>query len=147
MFNASVLGDQGNSAAVMTPCRKSPRGISHISAAWREDTQVQQINKWQGTYHSPFPRSRPETLVLKQCPEDRRDLFLPERIRLQCRRLRRHGLDPCVGRSPGGGHGNPLLYSCLENPMDRGAWQDTAYEVTKSQTRLKGLSTHAHPVS
>ena len=32
---------------------------------------------------------------------------------------------PGSGRSPGGGHGNPLLYSCLENPMDRGAWRTT----------------------
>ena len=39
--------------------------------------------------------------------------------------------------SPGGGHGNPLQYSCLENPMDRGAWQATVHRVTKSQTRLK----------
>ena len=38
------------------------------------------------------------------------------------------------GRSPGGGHGNPLQYSCLENPMDRGAWRATVHEVTKSQT-------------
>ena len=35
------------------------------------------------------------------------------------------------GRSPGGGHGNPLQYSCLENPMDRGAWWATVYGVTK----------------
>ena len=49
-------------------------------------------------------------------------------------------LIPGSGRSPGGGHGNPLQYSCLENPMDRGAWRDTAPGVTKSQTRL---STHA----
>jgi len=41
-----------------------------------------------------------------------------------------------------GGHGNPLQYSCLENPMDRGAWQGTAHRVTKSHTRLKRLSTH-----
>ena len=34
------------------------------------------------------------------------------------------------GRSPGGGHGNPLQYSCLENPTDRGAWQATAHRVT-----------------
>ena len=41
----------------------------------------------------------------------------------QCRRvLRDAGLTPGSGRSPGGGHGNPLQYSCLENPMDRGAW-------------------------
>ena len=36
------------------------------------------------------------------------------------------------GRSPGGGHGNPLQYSCLENPMDRGAWQATVHRVIKS---------------
>ena len=36
------------------------------------------------------------------------------------------------GRSPGGGHGNPLEYSCLENPMDRGAWWATAHRVTNS---------------
>ena len=35
------------------------------------------------------------------------------------------------GRSPGGGHGNPLQYSCLENPMDRGAWQAAVHEVEK----------------
>ena len=48
---------------------------------------------------------------------------------------------PGSGRSPGGGHGNPLQYSCLENAMDRGAWQDTVHGVTKSQTRLKQLGT------
>ena len=41
------------------------------------------------------------------------------------------------GRSPGGGHGNPLQYSCLENPMDRGAWWATVYGAAKSQTQLK----------
>ena len=44
------------------------------------------------------------------------------------------GLIPGLGRSPGGGHGNPLQYSCLENPMDRGAWRATVQGVTKSQT-------------
>ena len=44
---------------------------------------------------------------------------------------------PLIGRSPGGRHGNPLLYSCLENPMDRGAWWATAHRVTQSQTWLK----------
>ena len=37
------------------------------------------------------------------------------------------------GKSPGGGNGNPLQYSCLENPMDRGAWQATVHGVTNSQ--------------
>ena len=44
-------------------------------------------------------------------------------------------------RSPGGGHGNPLQYSCLENPMDRGVWWATVYGAAKSRTRLKQLST------
>ena len=43
--------------------------------------------------------------------------------------------------APGGGHVNPLQYSCLENPMDRGAWRATVHGVSKSQTRLKRLST------
>ena len=46
------------------------------------------------------------------------------------------GSVPESGRSPGVGNGNPLQYTCLENPMDRGAWQATVYGVTKSWTRL-----------
>ena len=53
------------------------------------------------------------------------------------------GLIPRSGRSPGGGHGNPLQYSCLENPMDRGIWWATVHGVAKSWTRLNGLSMHA----
>jgi len=41
---------------------------------------------------------------------------------------------PGSGRSPGGGHGNPLQFSCLENPMDRGAWWATVHEVAKNRT-------------
>ena len=48
---------------------------------------------------------------------------------------------PESGRFPGDGNGNPLQHSCLENPMDRGAWQGTVHRVTKSWTRLKRLST------
>ena len=54
------------------------------------------------------------------------------------------GSIPESGRSPGGGHGNPLQYSCLENPTDRGAWRATVRGVKKSQTRLKQLSTHTY---
>ena len=48
------------------------------------------------------------------------------------------------GRSPGGGHGNPLQYSCLKNPKDRGAWWAILHGVAKSRTRLKQLSMHKH---
>ena len=52
------------------------------------------------------------------------------------------GLNPGLGRSSGVGNGNLLQYSCLKNPMDRGARQATVHGVAKSQT---GLSTHACP--
>ena len=46
------------------------------------------------------------------------------------------GLIPGSGRSPGGGNGNPLQYSCLENSMDRGAWRAMVYGVTRSRIQL-----------
>ena len=58
--------------------------------------------------------------------------------------VREAGSIPGLGRSSGGGHGNPLQYSCLEIPMVRGAWQATVHRVTKSQTQLKWISMHAH---
>ena len=50
------------------------------------------------------------------------------------------GSIPESGRSPGGGNGNPLLYSCLENPMDRGAWGATAHWVAKSWPGLSACT-------
>ena len=67
-------------------------------------------------------------LVVKNLPasaEDSRDM----------------GSIPGSGRSPGGGHGNPLQYSYLENPMDRGAWLATVHGVTKSPTQLSTAAT------
>ena len=56
----------------------------------------------------------------------------------QCRLdIRDMGSIPGSGRSPGGGHENPLQYSCLENSMDRGTWCPAVHKVTQSQTRLK----------
>ena len=49
------------------------------------------------------------------------------------------GLIPGMGRSSGEGNGNPLQYSCLENPMDRGAWQFTVHRAAKTWTRLNRL--------
>ena len=48
--------------------------------------------------------------------------------------IRDLGSTPGSGRSPGGGRGHPLQYSCLENPMDRGAWQATVHGVAQSRT-------------
>ena len=63
-------------------------------------------------------------------------------LRANAGHLRNTGSIPGSGRSSGGGNGNPLQYSCLENPIDREAWWATVHRVTKSQTRLKRLRTH-----
>ena len=73
------------------------------------------------------------TLVVKNPPANSGD-------------LRDMGSIPESGRSPGGGNGNPLHYSCLGNPMDRGAWWATVYGIAKSWTRLKRLSVHIEPI-
>ena len=56
------------------------------------------------------------------------------------------GLSPWSGRSPGGGNGSPLQYSCLENPLDRGAWWATVQgvKVSKSQSDTTEVTLHAH---
>ena len=59
--------------------------------------------------------------------------------------IRQVGSIPGSGWSPGGGNGNPLQYSCLENPMDRGAWRATVHGVTQSQTRLRDLACAPSP--
>ena len=62
--------------------------------------------------------------------------------------VRDTGLVPGSGISPGRGHGNPLQYSCLKNPLDAGAWRAAVHRVSKSRTRLKGLSmnTYTHGI-
>ena len=60
----------------------------------------------------------------------------------QCRKHKRCGFNPWSGRSPGGGHGNPLQYSCLENPLGRGAWQATVHEVAKESDTTEQLQQH-----
>ena len=58
--------------------------------------------------------------------------------------VRDKGSIPGSGRSPRGGHGNPLQYSCLENLMDRGTWQDTVHGVTESDTTEAVKLTQMH---
>ena len=67
----------------------------------------------------------------------------------QCRRPKRHRFDTWVGRIPWRRKWQPAQYSCLETPMDRGAWWDTVHGVAKSRTRLsvyahKQRHTHTH---
>ena len=65
--------------------------------------------------------------VVKNLPANARD-------------IRDAGSIPGLGRSPGEGNGNPLQYSYLENPMDRGAWQATVYKVTKESDTTQQLN-------
>ena len=60
----------------------------------------------------------------------------------QCRRRRRYGFDPGLGRSPGGGNGNPLQFCCLKNPMSRGAWGTTVHGGHEESDMIEQLSTH-----
>ena len=89
--------------------------------------------------------------VVKNLPANAGDVRDAGLISCQCRRHKRLAEFSCQcrrrkrwGRSPAGGHGNPLQYSCLENPMDRRVWQAMVHRVAKSQTRLKQLSKHTH---
>ena len=74
-------------------------------------------------------RASQVTLVVKNPPVNVRD-------------IRDVGSIPGLGRSLGGEHGNPIQYSCLENPMERGTWKAMIHRVLKSWTRLKWLSRH-----
>ena len=78
-----------------------------------------------------------EVLYFKGFPDGASGKELPT----NARDLREMGSIPGLGWSPGAGHGSPLQYPCLENPMDRGAWQATIHRFTKSQTQLKWLGT------
>ena len=71
-------------------------------------------------------------LVVKSLPANAQD-------------VRTAGSIPESGRSPGGGHGNPLQYSCLENPVDRGAWRATVHRVAEWDTTeaRKHAGTHS----
>ena len=68
-----------------------------------------------------YCRALQVALVVKNLPANAED-------------IKDSGSIPGLGRSPGGGHGNPLQYSCLENPVDRGTWRTIAHRVMKSQT-------------
>ena len=89
-----------------------------------------------GSGNSPWRRDRLPTLVFIDFPggSDGKESACSVEVLVSI---------PGLGRSPGRGHGNPLQYSCLQNPMDRGAWWAPVHGVLKSLTRLKQLNTTA----
>ena len=79
------------------------------------------ISKLTVSHHLPSLRASQVALVVKNPPAKAGDVRDPGSI-------------PGLGRSPGGGYGSPLQYSCLKNPVDRGAWRAIVHRVTKNQT-------------
>ena len=84
--------------------------------------KLKKRNRWNSVMANRTPSQA--ALVVKDLPANAGD-------------TRDMGSTPGLGRSPEGGHDNPLQYSCLENPMDRGAWRATVHRVTKNWTKLK----------
>ena len=108
-FSLSCIGE-GNGNPLQYSCLENPRD----GGAW-----------WAAIYGVAQSRTRLKQLTSdKELPANAGDVRDLDSI-------------PGSARSPGGGHGNPLQYSCLENPMDRGAWQATVHRVTTSQTPQK----------
>ena len=91
---------------------------------------VAKSQTWLNNFHFHFVASQVAPLV-KNLPANARD-------------ARDSGLIPGSGKSSGGWTGKLLQYSCLENPMDRGAWQATVHRITKNQTRLKWFNTYQY---
>ena len=79
-------------------------------------------------------------LPAQQTPENRLQVMVP----VLAGEVRDLELIPGLGKSPGGGRGNPLWYSCLENPMDRGAWRTAVHRVAESRTRLRDFTFTFH---
>ena len=90
----------------------------------------------------PWNRDKPSLSMTRRFQRTSQVALVVNSLPANARIIRDAGLIPELGRSPGGGDGNPLQYSYLENPMDRGTWWDTVHGVTKSQTRLKRLGLH-----
>ena len=122
--------DMLNYACVLCPCHSHIWGV--LRALW-----LYLINLW-----IPLPCKVFNTRL--GFPDDSAVKNLPANVG----DIGNVGLLPRSGRSPGGGNCNPLQYSCLENPMDRGVWKATVQGVVKSWTRLSDWAcTHAHTLA
>ena len=121
---ASTAGTVGDTLRLSVRAITIKPHYQHLSPAW-QPTEL----SFQCQYYPVWASQ--VTLVLKNLPAN-------------AGTVKDAGSIPGSGRSPAGGHGNPLQYSCLENPMERAAWQATVPRVAKSWTQLMGLSMHIH---
>ena len=111
-FSLSCIGE-GNGNPLQCSCLENPRD----GGAW-----------WAAVYRVAQSRTRLKRLSSSSSSSSGKELTCQA---CQCRRLRKVGLLPGLGRSPEGGHDNPFQYSCLENPLDRGAWWATIHRVAE----------------
>ena len=126
-FSLSCIGE-GNGNPLQCSCLENPRD----GGAW-----------WAAVYGVAQSRTRLKRLSIL-IPEASQVVLVVKNLPASVGDEREVSSIPGSGRSPGGGHGNPVQYSCLENPIDRAAWRATVHGVAKSQTQLKWLSMHTH---
>ena len=88
------------------------------------------LSSWRLSTDCLFPSQCLQNLVATKC----RASLVAQMVKNPSAMWETWGSIPELGRSPGGGHGTPLQYSCLENPMDRGAWQAAVHGVTELDT-------------
>ena len=117
-FSLSCIGE-GKGNPLQCSCLENPRDRGDWWAAVYGVTQSQTRLKWLSSSSSRI-LGLPEWLSSKESASNARD----------------KGLIPASGRSPVDGNGNALQYSCLGNPMDRGAWRATVHSAAKTQTQL-----------
>ena len=95
-----------------------------------------QPQDWKRSVFIPIPKKD----NAKECSNYHTVAFISHEVKASTCNAGDLGSIPGSGRSPGEGNGNPLQYSCLENPMDGGAWWATVHGVAKSQTRLSDFT-------
>ena len=122
-FSLSCIGE-GNGNPLQCSCLENPRdGGAWWAAVYGVAQSRTRLKRLSSSGSSMLGEALQVALVVKNLPASAGD-------------IRDLGSIPGLGRSPGEGHDNPLQYSCLKNPMDRGDWRATGYWVAKSQKWL-----------
>ena len=129
-FSVCLVYSKGNGTPLQCSCLENPRdGGAWWAAVYGVTQSRTRLKQLSSSSSKLLLRASQVALVVKDLPANAGD-------------ARDTGSIPGLGRSPGGRYGNPLQFSCLGNPMDKGAWQATAHRVAKSWTQLKWLSMH-----
>ena len=133
------LGRKSNTSSLMLAKLLQLLNLSFIicKMGWMISSESEYRDAYQK--HPLLKKPYLKTLILTKCLkiwDPLKTMVVIKGSFCQCRRYKRYGFDPWSERSPGGGNGKPLQYSCLENSLDRGAWWAAVHRVTKSRTQL-----------